>query len=71
MTNGMQNHVRFLMSLQVCSAVRIAKTNAAITPPAIDGVYGHSTYAGLSFSAMTVVGRFNGACSVQGINVSG
>jgi hypothetical protein len=43
MTNGMQNHVRFLMRRQVCKPNRTANTMPAITPPTSDGVYGQRT----------------------------
>jgi len=52
MTKGIQNHVRFLKSRKTCAHVRRAKTTAAIAPPAMEGVYGQSTYAGFVVSAM-------------------
>jgi hypothetical protein len=50
--NGMQNHVRFLMSRKTWAHVRMAKTIAAIIPPAMDGVYGQRTYSSFIVSDM-------------------
>ena len=46
MTNGIQNHVRFLTSRKVWMPNRTPITRAPMTPAAIVGVYGHSTYSG-------------------------
>jgi hypothetical protein len=47
-TNGMQNQVRFLTSRKMWMKSKTNIMIAAMTPPAMDGVYGHSTYAGIA-----------------------
>ena len=57
MTKGMQNHVLFLMRRHVWRIVSTAMHMVAITPPAIEGVYGHSTYSGRASVAIGIVGK--------------
>jgi hypothetical protein len=42
----MQNQVRFLTSRKMWMKSKTNMIVAAMTPPAMDGVYGHSTYFG-------------------------
>jgi hypothetical protein len=48
MTKGMQNHVLFLKRRKLWMKKRMNMTMAAMMPAAMVGVYGQSTYSGLS-----------------------
>lgn len=70
-TNGMQNQVLFLNSLHVCMPVSTKNTMAAMTPPGIDGVYGQSTYTGLSPFSSDMAGKCDGVkVSLFGLSAS-